>query len=342
MNNEFKKTKSNNETRYTLESMTAGATGSGSVATSVGSVGKVQKRGNILAQEADKNKVDASKPRNFVAKNAKTGGAGAHKDKKKEQQQGTAKHKKPYMEALKQKIDDLKSRLNEAQGVAEATGDKPFDSMMKTIKKGTARQATADRRDQRKQSQQQARDAFGPNPAAGLGIRKPSVAEGENKQIKGGDPCWKNYKMVGMKPGKGGSKVPNCVPATNEEATVDEAGLWANIHAKRKRIAAGSGEKMRKPGSKGAPSNADLKASAVKEDLKADLKSFRAMIEEASYKVEVEGLPTMYVQSSSPTEVKTNLRKLLRKADMIKSVDRIQDVEVKKAFRLKAMGKDEE
>ena len=30
-------------------------------------------------------------------------------------------------------------------------------------------------------------------------------------------------------------------------------GLYANIHAKRKRIAAGSGEKMRSPGSKGAP-----------------------------------------------------------------------------------------
>ena len=30
-------------------------------------------------------------------------------------------------------------------------------------------------------------------------------------------------------------------------------GLYANIHAKRKRIAAGSGEKMRKVGSKGSP-----------------------------------------------------------------------------------------
>ena len=30
-------------------------------------------------------------------------------------------------------------------------------------------------------------------------------------------------------------------------------GLYANIHAKKKRIAAGSGEKMRKPGAKGAP-----------------------------------------------------------------------------------------
>ena len=35
-------------------------------------------------------------------------------------------------------------------------------------------------------------------------------------------------------------------------------GLWSNIHAKRKRIAAGSGEKMRKPGSKGAPTQEAL------------------------------------------------------------------------------------
>jgi len=39
-------------------------------------------------------------------------------------------------------------------------------------------------------------------------------------------------------------------------------GLYANIHAKRKRIAAGSGEKMRKSGSKGAPSAKDFKESA--------------------------------------------------------------------------------
>jgi hypothetical protein len=32
-----------------------------------------------------------------------------------------------------------------------------------------------------------------------------------------------------------------------------QVGLYANINAKKKRIAAGSGEKMRKPGAKGAP-----------------------------------------------------------------------------------------
>jgi hypothetical protein len=37
-----------------------------------------------------------------------------------------------------------------------------------------------------------------------------------------------------------------------------KAGLYANINAKRKRIAEGSGEKMRKPGSKGAPKLKDF------------------------------------------------------------------------------------
>ena len=39
-------------------------------------------------------------------------------------------------------------------------------------------------------------------------------------------------------------------------------GLYANIHAKKKRIAAGSGEKMRKPGTKGAPTAANFRRAA--------------------------------------------------------------------------------
>jgi hypothetical protein len=39
-------------------------------------------------------------------------------------------------------------------------------------------------------------------------------------------------------------------------------GLYANINAKRKRIAEGSGEKMRKVGSKGAPTAQDFKDAA--------------------------------------------------------------------------------
>ena len=40
-------------------------------------------------------------------------------------------------------------------------------------------------------------------------------------------------------------------------------GLWANIHAKRKRIKAGSGEKMRNKGAKGAPTAAQFKRAAM-------------------------------------------------------------------------------
>lgn len=38
-------------------------------------------------------------------------------------------------------------------------------------------------------------------------------------------------------------------------------GLYANIHAKRERIRKGSGERMRKPGSKGAPTAKAFKKS---------------------------------------------------------------------------------
>jgi hypothetical protein len=39
-------------------------------------------------------------------------------------------------------------------------------------------------------------------------------------------------------------------------------GLYANINAKKKRIAMGSGEKMRKPGTKGAPTAKAFRQSA--------------------------------------------------------------------------------
>ena len=41
-----------------------------------------------------------------------------------------------------------------------------------------------------------------------------------------------------------------------------KTGLYSNIHAKRERIKAGSGEKMRKPGTKGAPTAKAFRESA--------------------------------------------------------------------------------
>jgi len=52
--------------------------------------------------------------------------------------------------------------------------------------------------------------------------------------------------------------------------TEERKGLWYNIHAKRERIKHGSGEHMRKPGSKGAPTQADFKNSQTEETKKPE------------------------------------------------------------------------
>ena len=54
-----------------------------------------------------------------------------------------------------------------------------------------------------------------------------------------------------------------------KEENIEEGkrGLWDNIHAKRERIKSGSGERMRKPGSEGAPSDKDLKNSQTNEEV---------------------------------------------------------------------------
>lgn len=99
MKHEFKKISQGDVTRYVLED--GSTTVAGDVASVPMALGAVRKR---LGQEESKEK-EAPKPRNFVAKNAKMGGAGAHKDKKKEEKQGIVKHKKPFAEN-QQRWDD--------------------------------------------------------------------------------------------------------------------------------------------------------------------------------------------------------------------------------------------
>ena len=70
-----------------------------------------------------------------------------------------------------------------------------------------------------------------------------------------------------------GDIMPSKMPGGKKKARRDDTdftqyaeggkvGLYENIHRKKARIAAGSGEKMRKPGSKGAPTKADFIQSA--------------------------------------------------------------------------------
>ncbi len=66
----------------------------------------------------------------------------------------------------------------------------------------------------------------------------------------------------------------------NEEAELDEKrGLWDNIHAKRKRIKAGSGERMRKPGSEGAPTKQNFRdaSESIEEGYDVNSKHYKAL-----------------------------------------------------------------
>ena len=77
-----------------------------------------------------------------------------------------------------------------------------------------------------------------------------------------------------MRPSRGmGDIAPSKMPKAVKKARRDDTnftqyaeggkvGLYENIHKKRARMAAGSGEKMRKAGSKGAPSKEDFIKSA--------------------------------------------------------------------------------
>jgi hypothetical protein len=116
MTSEFKKIKNNEDTHYVLETATSGATSAGVVATAPGK----RREDSILAQE----KKETPKPRNFVAKNAKMGGAGQHKDKKKAQKQGSVKHKKPlaesYAEDLAKQVFSANPNIKDENAVLDA------------------------------------------------------------------------------------------------------------------------------------------------------------------------------------------------------------------------------
>lgn len=211
MNNEFKKIKANSETRYVLETATAGATGTGSIATSVGSVGKVQKRNpdNILAQEADTIKVPVKqKPRQGPLRQQT--GAGAHRDKKKEQKHGKEKHRKPFTEdhEIQMAGNELKSITADAMKLLMLI--KRYSEMegLEAWQQSKITKA-ADYLNSVLQS-------IGGEQDVAEGLRDPKD-----------NPCWKGYKPVGTKK-KGGRTVPNCVPKEGVEESrhgYDDAGF---------------------------------------------------------------------------------------------------------------------
>lgn len=104
-----------------------------------------------------------------------------------------------------------------------------------------------------------------PDPFKGLDEKAPPGAKAERmvKHIK------KGYAKDGKITPKEKSiayatawKAHNAGKVEEQGVAEESKGLWANIHAKRERIKQGSGEKMRKPGSTGAPTASALRKSA--------------------------------------------------------------------------------
>ena len=98
-----------------------------------------------------------------------------------------AEHALKQLKANPNVVNIIKKAI-EDENMSESTGDKPFDTMMKTIKKGTGKQATADRKEQKQRNQEQTRQAIdnmfgGGNPADKLSIRKKGVAENYHSDL---------------------------------------------------------------------------------------------------------------------------------------------------------------
>ena len=91
-------------------------------------------------------------------------------------------------------------------------------------------------------------------------MKKGGLTGGQTKLDKNKDGKISGADFRMMKRGGGRIKAAAGTHVTKSGKTAKK-GLWYNINQKKKRIAAGSGEKMRTPGSKGAPTAKAIKKS---------------------------------------------------------------------------------
>lgn len=84
------------------------------------------------------------------------------------------------------------------------------------------------------------------------------------------------------------------------------------------------------------------KEKALRDMMKKNRQKGESVKEETNFAVSIEGLPDMFMTADSPGMLKQTLRKIVKQPSMIQSVKRVTDAMVKKTFRLKAQGRDEE
>ena len=120
-------------------------------------VGSKSKTGYM--ENKTKGVIPSNKPRNFVAKNAISSGAGAHKDKKRAEKQGDVKHKSklmPMEDIISELSTDLLDRYKKAAGADASAADKAGDfergnKRFKGIVKATIKQGDNDSKKHKEQ-----------------------------------------------------------------------------------------------------------------------------------------------------------------------------------------------
>lgn len=143
-------------------------------------------------------------------------------------------------------------------------------------------------------------------------------------------------------------EVAQAIKRDNPKMPMDKKMAIATSVAKKTKgediIRRGDAKVIKVKGPDGKPMFKKMKP-VVKVDDPADhaMKAEETITEaEMNYRVSIEGLPDFFVSAKNPGEVKIKMRKMLKKPDMLNMVKRVPDADMKKHFRLKAQGKDED
>ena len=173
-----------------------------------------------------------------------------------------------------------------------------------------------------------------------------------DKQSKTLDKLTKMDKMderaLTDKEQKKREEVAQAIKRDNPKMPMDKKMAIATSVAKKTKgediIRRGDAKVIKVKGPDGKPMFKKMKP-VVKVDDPADhaMKAEETITEaEMNYRVSIEGLPDFFVAAKNPGEVKIKMRKMLKKPDMLNMVKRVPDADMKKHFRLKAQGKDED
>ena len=263
---------------------------------------------------------------------------------------GEAKNGKKDSVEINPKIDDMREKVQVPDKMTKKL-DKIVKSLKKSVK-GHAKQAQTIGKLASMDKPDVNEKHMGPHVSTG---RKMTDAEMKKREdIKKG--LMKSKSDFKDRYGKDADQVMNAL-ATKKAMEANEAMNRAQQAA----IAISKKEKGEKPKEEDIIRRKDQKMVKVKgPDGRPMFKKMSAVVKvddprdhamrseetiteaEMNYRVSIEGLPDFFVAAKNPGEVKIKMRKMLKKPDMLNMVKRVPDADMKKHFRLKAQGKDED